>query len=303
MRRADARRRGFTLIEAIIALTMFGVIMAAVSFAVAAVLQASQRSQQRLDVSADARGLLGFLERDIQSAFVSATDESSVFIGNGGDGGSRDAGNMGALTFATSLHKIEAPELSDGDPSQAGAQTKGNGAAAPPQSDVERVRYEFDPETGAVRRQHTSAPSLSLLTQQSPTQETVVAQNVLDFKLRFWDSEKRTWRTSWDFQQTNQKRNKPRASSKGGGDEDMSLKGDDLLPSAVEATVVMRKSDGSSAAYTVVIPIHAVQPLAEPPPPPAQGTYNDPNNSPNTSDGIDPNGGNPNGGAPSTPRF
>ncbi len=304
MHRANAKRRGFTLLEVIIALTMFGVIMAAVSFAVSAVLQASQRSQQRLDSSTDARGLLSFISRDIQSTMVSTTDPSSVFIGNGGDGASKSVGNMGALMFSTSLHRIDAPELdsaaSESSPQPASANRQG---ISSPQSDVEMVRYEFDPETKVVARQHVNVPSLSLLSQQTILPETIIARNVLDFRLRFWDAEKRQWRSSWDFQQTNQKKKRSQGNGQGGsGDPNSSrgteLKGDDMLPSAVEVAITIAQVNAAPATYTTVIPIYMKQPLAAPPltPAPSPAPSNGGNNNPPPN-----NGSNPNGGAPNTP--
>lgn len=186
MRLVANKQRGFTLIEVIVALTMFGVIMTAVTFAVSAVLQASQRSQQRLNASTDARGLLSFLGHDLQAAFASTQNPSSIFIGNGGDGANSSIGNMGVLTLATSLHRIDAPELDDTGSSTAQPASPNGQGMSPPQSDVEMIRYDFDPETKVVSRQHSGVPNLRLLAQQTSLPETVIARNVLEFRLRFW---------------------------------------------------------------------------------------------------------------------
>lgn len=304
MRLVANKQQGFTLIEVIVALTMFGVIMTAVTFAVSAVLQASQRSQQRLNASTDARGLLSFLGHDLQAAFASTQNPSSVFIGNGGDGANNSIGNMGVLTLATSLHRIDAPELDDTGSSTAQPASPNGQGMSPPQSDVEMIRYDFDPETKVVSRQHSGVPNLKLLAQQTSLPETVIARNVLEFRLRFWDAESRQWRQSWDFQQANQKTEGAGASGQGNGgnnskSNNSETKGDDMLPSAVEITITIRQSDGSPSTYTTVIPIHATQPLSKPPPPPTQGTYSSDggNNSPNPND----NNGNSNLGNPNSP--
>ncbi len=307
MSQPTANRKGFTLLEVIVALTMFGVIMAATTFAVSAVLQASTRSQQRLEASTDVRGVMSFLTHDIQSAFASNSNPASVFIANGGESGG-DLGNMGVLTLSTSLHRIDAPGLGEMGQGNSQPQPSKNQAMTPAQSDVEMVRYDFDPQTKIVARQHINVPNLMLLAQKTTLPETIIARNVLDFRLRFWDANNRTWRPNWDYQQKNQAQDDNSSGQNGQGGQNSPSQnntsnktdatGDTTLPNAVEVTITIQQADGSPATFTTIVPLYSNQPLTAPTPPKSTGNNGANNGSSSPNGSGNPNG---NGNSGSTP--
>ncbi len=277
MPRTTRSRSAYTLLEVILALTLFGIIMSAMALAVSAGLRAFTISSVRQQETMDIRGVFHFLNQDLQATFASGGNPASLFVGNGGLSGGT-SGTSGILTFTTLSHRITGLGLSDASASTMLASASGSGAQANsslPQSDVELVRYEFDAVKGTLSRITVAVPNISLVGKSQATPETQIAQHVESINLRFWDNVNRNWRSNWDYQQ----RNRPQPSQdqqgpQGGGangeqggnqggnsGSSNQATGDRSPPSAVEVTVTMRRGDGSLSNLVTTIPILAPKPV------------------------------------------
>src|SRR5690348_5894604 len=68
------RRRGFTLLEALVALVLAAVVIAGVAMALRTGLDASDRIRERADAHGEARAALGVLAADVSAAFLSGAN-------------------------------------------------------------------------------------------------------------------------------------------------------------------------------------------------------------------------------------
>lgn len=163
-------KRGFTLLEALVALIMFAVLMLALSMALHSAITAKSGSEQEQDTNTTVRAVFGALNRDIQSAYVSANSPISVFATqitgssngsttsptggasgpNGGTSVSNVPGSPGILMLSTLTNRVQDDST---DPSGAGAagtvvsQPQSSATAntnATPQWDTSLVRYDLD---------------------------------------------------------------------------------------------------------------------------------------------------------------
>src|SRR5262245_18590019 len=75
---------GFTLMEALVALIIFGIITSAVSLSLSAAMNAHRISTERQEETGSVRALFGALTRDIQAAIASPNDPNSVFMAGTG---------------------------------------------------------------------------------------------------------------------------------------------------------------------------------------------------------------------------
>ena len=84
----DAQRlkasRGFTLLEALVALVIFGVLTLSLSLALTTALHAQVYAQQRQQEEGTVRAIFGSLSRDVQAAYVSLSNPAAIFIAGGG---------------------------------------------------------------------------------------------------------------------------------------------------------------------------------------------------------------------------
>jgi prepilin-type N-terminal cleavage/methylation domain-containing protein len=268
--RARLRRRsrcGFTLMEALVALVIFGVITFALSMALSAALLAQSVSQRRQEENGTVRAVFDRITRDLQAAYASSNSSASLFMANSGQSGSpgMPSASGGLLTLSTLSHRIQADDPNATSPGSS-AQTNMPGT---PQSDMGLVQYSLDSQTGMLSRTVSTVPNLQLLTQTQSGPETVLATHVQALTLRFWDANAKSWREDWDYEQQNQSQSSSSgsgssspgnssSSSSGGG------AGDANLPGAVEVTLVIRKQDGSTATFTTVVPVIVPQPQTNP---------------------------------------
>lgn len=263
--RERKRARGFTLVEALIALVIFGLITFALSMSISVALRAQSVSTERQQDTGEVRAVFGQLNRDLNAAFGSLNSPASAFIAGGNQGG-RNATGSGLLTLTTLSHRIEADDLAGGNPVTT--------AAPPPQSDCALVRYDLDPATGTLARLESAVPNPQAVSQPSASPANVLSQRVLALNLRFWDTTNKTWRADWDFEQQNQPQQTAANPQTGQTDQSGaagSTTGDSMLPGAVEVTLALRKSDGTPAIYTTLIPIAAPQPQPRPTTAPTNG--------------------------------
>ncbi|HZO87603.1 MAG TPA: prepilin-type N-terminal cleavage/methylation domain-containing protein [Chthonomonadaceae bacterium] len=265
IRRRGKERPGFTLLEVIVALVIFGVISFATGLALSVALRAHTASTQRQEDQEEASALFATLSRDLTAAYGSLNDPDSVFIAGGGQGPRAAGGSL--LLLTTLSHRIEAEANPAG-----GAQDE---SAALPQSDCALVRYDLDANTGTLLRVENAVPNPQVVMQATPSPTNILSRRVLALNLRFWDANARAWRSDWDFEQPNQAAGQPTtqgsapsgqedangtAPSGGTGQADSGT-GDSALPGAVEVSLALRRTDGTPATYTTLIPIAAPQPM------------------------------------------
>ena len=227
-------RRGFTLIEALVALLMFTVIMASLSLAFSTLTKTHNRSTARQDDNASVRVIFDALRRDIQAAYASTYDPMSVFIGNsaGSGGGSSQSstgsstttvGSPGLLTFTTNSYRIQADELNQGGGAQGTSAIGGNAGATDssnvtPQAGFQIVRYDLESASGNLLRSVFTAPNLTLVQAPSPGDPgSVLASGITNIQFQFWDPNQNTWRDSWDYEQSNLTTSQANSSSATGG--------------------------------------------------------------------------------------
>ena len=113
-RTAQNTRRGFTLLEVMVALVIFGIITIALSNAMSAAMRARLLAEQRQDDSASVRAVFSILGRDLQGAYGSVYDPNSIFVtGGGGSGNSQSTAAVGSLL---TMAAIVAPHQFTTDP-------------------------------------------------------------------------------------------------------------------------------------------------------------------------------------------
>ena len=262
-------KRGFTLIEAIIALTIFTILIAALSLAMSVALKADSITHQREDDSGTVRAVFDALTRDVQAAFASPNSPASVFIaGSGGSSSGSSVGGGGLLTLTTLTQHIQADSLTSGD-AQTQDQNSAPTSAGGPQSDMALVQYSLVPGsdgTQTLTRSVTPVPNAQLLSQSQnsdpQSSQTALAEHIVDLTLQFYDQNQQTERSDWDYEQANQQASNVTSSASGGTSAPTtpSTTGDSVLPLSVKATIRIKKKDGSVAEFTTTIPIVAVQP-------------------------------------------
>ncbi|HTE16824.1 MAG TPA: prepilin-type N-terminal cleavage/methylation domain-containing protein, partial [Armatimonadota bacterium] len=165
--RRRARRAGFTLLEALVALVLTGLLTAGVAMALRTGLDASERVRERSDAHAEARAAFEVLAADLGSAYLS-----------------------GANTEETLFKAEPAAEVPAGDPFlsfttlsyRRSHRAAGEGPA--PRSDAVRVEYALQPsenEPGRgvlVRRERW-------LTETGAGVTEVVCEGVAGIRMRF----------------------------------------------------------------------------------------------------------------------
>ena len=256
--------RAFTLIEVLVALIIFGVITVALSFTFDTAATTQRANIRRLEELGAVRSVFDYLTRDVQLAYASSNSTSSVFIAGSTQSGPQASTSGGLLTLMTRGNRIISDTATNG---ATGAQT-GPGAAStsPPQSETVMVRYDFDPSSRTLSRTVLPVPSLQGIQQAQTDPQTVVAGNIQDISLRFWDPTALSWRSDWDYEQQNQQSSTASGATGTGAGTTAgaassatatatTATGDTTLPGSVEVTVTVRHQDSSTATYVVTIPL------------------------------------------------
>lgn len=292
--RSTRARSGFTLIEALVSLIMFAFIMGALSLAFNTVTRAQDSSEVRQNDNGNVRVILDNLKRDIQGAYASANDPQSIFIGGGTATGSgqNEVASPGLLCFSTTNYVIQAAELSDPNnttSAQSGA------LATDPQSGVQIVRYDLDTGANSLVRSVTTVPNLNLVTEPQPGDPTtIIGKGVVSLTLQYWDPIQNTWRSTWDYEQSNlssasggtgttgatgttQAAGSTTTTQPGGlSSTPLSLQNsglstvtpdnsvDTYFPYAVKVTLVVRNSAGKEGTYEDTFVVVAGQPFTDP---------------------------------------
>jgi prepilin-type N-terminal cleavage/methylation domain-containing protein len=291
---------GFTLVEVLVSLVIFGIISLALSMALAEALRGETQLQVNQNHDEVVRTVFDVLTRDIQSAYPSFNSSNSIFIAGGGSSNaaatstSTNSGSNGIqastaatgslLAFTSLAHRIQADDLAAALSNPSGSvSTSTPGQANPtPQWDLALIRYDLDPQKGVLRRTVTTVPNPQQLTSTGDAgMQTMVSDQIVSLSFRYWDGIQLEWRTDWDYEQINQT-NAPGTTSTTGtttsttatttpattGSSTTSTTptttangADTYLPSGVEVTLVIKAKDGSQLKYVTLIPITVTQPL------------------------------------------
>lgn len=264
-------QRGYSLLEALVAMIVFAIITLATAFAI----QNGMRAQLRVNTSADdtqeARTIIAILARDIRSAIVSASNPNTFFVATGDR-----AGQM--LTFTTfSQRLLEDP------PQEDTADTD----LIVPQSDVMAVSYFLDPDTGQLSRSYSAIPNPQLMPEPG-SPGTLLSARVRSLEFQFVDPQSGL-RNEWSYI--------PQTTSNGNGqaNTEVTQSGDTYLPSAVQITLEMLGRDYRPQRYTCAVSLTSPMPMpaGQQPDPPATSTGGQPGG---TGDGGTGGGGGPGGG-------
>ncbi len=261
--RRPPRSRGFTLIEVLVALVIFGIITVALSFTFDTALKTQQANIRRLAELGAIRSVFDYMTRDVQQAYASSNNPAAVFIAGGSQNGA-STGSSALLTLMTRGNRL----LSDAPAGSGGASGPLSTDASLPQSETAMVRYEFDPQARTLSRVVATVPSLQALQQAVAGPDTVVSALIEDISLRFWDTTTQAWRAEWDYEQQNQQPATPAAgtadttgatAAASATSAVTSGTGDTTLPGSVEVTITIRHPDRTTATYVTTIPVVASQ--------------------------------------------
>lgn len=285
------KRRGFTLIEVIISLTIFTILMAAIATCTQAAFRAQLITERRQEETAVVRAVFGLLTRDLQSASGMKTNAASLF----------QAGGSGTLLLLTTrTGGIVAPGLEQtsesGNASDSSSSGRSGSQTTSPQSDLVLVRYDYNSATGELSRSVSPVPNTDQFSATSSTggdPKAMIGKNIVSITLRFWDTATGGWRNVWNFK--GQKPPAPAASLGSGGasgtpadgqtdpaqapptdtsSSDTSTQdtgGDTALPSSVEIECVVKLESTGTATYKTTVSVTSPQSLAPVPKPVASG--------------------------------
>jgi prepilin-type N-terminal cleavage/methylation domain-containing protein len=268
-----AGSHGFTLLEVLVALVIFGVITVALSFTFETALKTQEANSRRIEEISAVRAVFDYMTRDLQLAYASSNSTASAFIAGASQSGPQSASSGGLLTFMTRGNRI----LNDAQSASAASgasNTSGPTAATTtnPQSETQMVRYDFDPQAHTLTRSVVAVPNLQVIQQTTPDPDSVISSLVDSISLRFWDPTALSWRTDWDYEQQNQQSGATGATGTGaagtgtgttattGASSQSSTAastatGDTTLPGSVEVTVTIRHHDSTTATYVATIPV------------------------------------------------
>jgi len=224
--RRRAPSHGFTLVEVLVSLVIFGIISLALSLALAESLRGQTQLATSQDQAAIVRVVFDVITRDLHSAYPSLNSSSSIFIAGGAaanpasTNSSTNSGSNGIqastaaagslLAFTSLAHRIQADDLetamSSADDSMPSRPQPTNGQPnLNPQWDCALIRYDLDQQQGALRRTVTAVPNPQALTANGDSPiATLVADHIVSLSFRYWDGIQMQWRTDWDYEQVNQ---------------------------------------------------------------------------------------------------
>jgi prepilin-type N-terminal cleavage/methylation domain-containing protein len=245
-RRRARHRRGYTLLEMMIAMIMFLFITVATSFALSSALKSQQSAQRKIEESQELRSLVGFLSRDIRAAYASEANPNTFFLASG------DGNSMSSLTFTALAHRISMPPVAPDGTVSPDAQTM-------PQSDVSVITYAFDPDSGVLSRTESAVPNPDV---QPPTNTpgATLSSRVRQIQIQFLDPANpdpdNGWLDAWTYVS--------QAAQTAGTDLSQmatsSGQQNTTLPMTVRISLLIQSPSGIPTSYTTTIPILNPQP-------------------------------------------
>lgn len=169
------RRRGFTLVEILIATMAFAVLLAALHTVLFSALKLRREAGERINAIELRRQAARVLARDLRNGWLGAFDATLLGRSDSGDGGRADT-----LDFYT---------------------TTGTVTDTAPWGEVQRVVYYLaEPDrttTNTLGRTLTRAVYRNLLTDVEETPETTpLLRHVASFELAYYDGT--DWQDTWD---------------------------------------------------------------------------------------------------------
>ena len=234
-RRSD---RGFTLIEMLLAITIFGLLMIGVYQSFDQAFRSYQTVQRTRDVFDTARGAMDLIHEDLSSAVIFSGQPSAVFIGRD-DSDGREA-NLDSVVMFTLTHTPLQP-----------------GAAAADQCEVE-YRIITDRETGKRALLRREEPNPDALHEEGGGY-TVLTDRVVSLDFRYFDGE--LWTEFWD----SASRGDAAAAEARVDRDDTRNRG--VLPEAVETELIIADDEGREEVFTMAtrIMLGGVRPVEEEP--------------------------------------
>jgi prepilin-type N-terminal cleavage/methylation domain-containing protein len=227
---------GFTLIEVIIAIAILAAMVLLNYQLLRGIIKAKELIEDRRDVMYIANSLLTRLSRELQLAI--AAPQHPLFECSDGPASAPPPTNAGPQRFLLGE--------SDDKPGSILFMAKGAGqqtADSSGQTGVVMLKYsvEQDPD----RRSERDAP-LVLLRSETPSSGQIqkdckkeirfpITTNLLDFSLRFYDGQKKSWSSEWKEQ-----RALP-------------------LPHIIEFTLVLQSPMGNKVTHTTAVRVTSVQ--------------------------------------------
>ncbi len=183
-------RKAFTLLELLVAMTIFTVVISASYALFAATRGAARRAEFKAELLQTGRAALRAIEDDLKAAVMSGSAFDTGLIGTTG-GSEKEP-----------LDRIEFVTV-NGKPAGLTVKNYDLPDELPERSDVVQVRYWIEEDLsrqahGLVRERHFDLLPVSTRTQREEDVEEV-APEVVHLNLRYYDTE---WRDSWDVTQT-----------------------------------------------------------------------------------------------------
>jgi type II secretion system protein J len=184
-------RKAFTLLELLVAMTIFTVVISASYALFTATRGAAKRAEFKAELLQTGRAALRAVEEDLKAAVMSGSAFDTGLIG--ANGGSEKQ----------PLDRIEFVTV-NGNPAGLTVKNYDKPEDLPPRrSDVAQVRYWIEEDTsrqahGLVRERYFDLLPISARTRREEDVEEV-APEVVYLNLRYYDTD---WRDSWDTTQT-----------------------------------------------------------------------------------------------------
>src|SRR6185436_14302645 len=98
--------QGFTLVEVLVSMVIFGFITLATGLALSTTLKSQAAVRDKTDLLQEMRGIAAVLRADIRSAFASTNNPNTLFVSGGSAPGA-------LLTFTTLNGKVVLPPNTD----------------------------------------------------------------------------------------------------------------------------------------------------------------------------------------------
>lgn len=240
--------RGYTLIEMLVAMTMFALVTVATSYALTAGIRAHQNSQRKARELEERAAISRVLTRDLIEATATTGNQYSQFLATGSQNGT-------LLTLTTLAHRMQLPDETSMDTGT----DDPNLSNMKPQSDVVAVTYMYDSTTHTLSRIEMIPYSLDDPSQQDQSQN-ILSRHVASISFQFLDSSGQQ-RTDWYYTNQSSSTSSSTSSSSSSNSSSSSQDGDTELPTAVQITIEMDTEEGAPLRFTNTVALATPQPL------------------------------------------